>query len=447
MDEFVYKCLTTGPFHGIDTTNAIVIQFPPAKKNSKKRPITLISGEAGKGKSSIVNSLLYGLAYDLGFKIENLINTKTKKMEGEQIFTKNGQTWRVKYTATKFQLFRLYDEKSTIWVPQDKPVERLKALVGTVAVSPLKLRTDNGKNQVDWLFKMLNMPANIIQQTQLLATQYEAMKKARARANEEYAFLQKQLSENPMYQNWHECEIKYKEERNAETLESELKVATSNKLLYEENKEKVGKIDKQISEKHTELRELEEKLKNARKEIAVLEDNKKKGEEWLDKNKKVLVAHTKVVERYKTLHEYLAEQRRWREIVEQKRQMDEYESLVQTGDIKKAEYLNTKRELLASVVPALEGLEIITEDEIDGKKTGVYLHGKNPNQLSESELFDMYFQLCRAIGVTVAVVEDPSRFGTDAINTLNEMARHGIYIWATEMRRGKDLKIEFVSEL
>lgn len=449
MSALTFKRLRVGPFQGINQDNPIVIEFPKIPAKTKKRPIGMVTGDQNLGKSSFLHFLSRVTAQAFNLKDKDLINLESREMNGEIEFERNGEKWKVVLTRTTFRLYRFFEAGDDAdWIQHGTAAESLSTLIGNVAISPMKLKTDNGANQVDWLFKMLNLPADVLVKTKNLSGRIEEITNSRAKANKEYEFLRKKLQEDPLYVNWERSEKIYAEVKSIDSLKTKLDKATHNRGKLLEATQKVLSITGKIVQQKSDIRDLVVKLQAAQKELGIQESAKLTGEKWLADNQKIDTEYTKVRKEFEELSTYLASQTAWKRIKTEKEEMEQYETLVQQGDTSKSRLKKEKRDLLKGVLPDVEGLEIVTDDEIDGLKTGVYLDGKNPNQLSESELFDLYFKLCRAQGVTMVLIENITSFGTDVVKTLNALAKSGVYVWATEMKRGqKELSIEFVDEL
>jgi hypothetical protein len=450
MSSLTFKRLKTGPFQGIDAANPIIIEFPPMSAKAKKRPITRLSGDQGLGKSSLLNSLLYGLGYNFGIKQEHFLNLDSgKTISGELEFDRDGETWKVRYSKTKFELFRLFrTDDDSAWLPQGEAKTQLKRLVGNVAVTPLRLQVEDGKKQVDYLFDMLNIPEDIRVKAKALSAQIEIAAASRAKANKEYTFLKKALEEDPMYQNYEATEAMYRERKTLDSVQAKLDAAQREKTVLIQAREKLAGITQKSIDKKAEIKDLEERLARAKEEQRVLVEAETKGKAYVAQAAHVEEHYESVYKEFTQITDYQVQQRRWDAVKQQAKDMNDYQELVKKADVSKDNLVNKKRLLLKNVLPDIEGLEVVTEDAIDGAKTGVYLNGKNPLQLSESELFDLYLKLCRSQGVTMVVIENITSFGSDVIETLNTLAKSGVYVWATEMRRGqKELKIEFINEL
>lgn len=447
MGSLTFIRAAVGPFQGINVDQPIIIEFP--RTRGKKRPMGKITGDSKQGKSSFIHFLLHATGQQLGFKQANLINTDHGEMKGEHEFEAQGNKWRVRFSRTKFELHKLFKSgKDEAWIPQSDPATMVKKLIGTVAVSPMKLRTDDGEKQVTWLFQLLNVPQKVLDEDKRIRDQIKVVTQAHSKANKTYTFLKTELNENPMYLNYEASALKYAEDKTVELLQKKMEDATKKKAQLDGANEKITTITRNISTKETEIKDLEGKLEQARGELKKLKETKKAGEDFVRTVKNASVEYDNVHKEFITISTYLAEQGQWKEVKRKKAEMDEFEDYLVEAAGSKDRLNAKKRANLANILPDIPGLEVITEDEIDGKKMGVYSYGLNPIQMSESELFDLYFKICEFLGVQMIVIENITSFGSDVIRTLNELANAGVYIWYTQMARGQqELKIEFVDKL
>jgi energy-coupling factor transporter ATP-binding protein EcfA2 len=448
MSSLVFQKVQVSQFGGIDRDKPIIIQFPPSK--TKKRKIVKITGDQGMGKSSLLNCLLYLSGHKFDYNLANLANLASNAIVAEEQFERNGFTWKVRVTRTKFEVFRLFRAgKEEGWIPQSSPNDLVRDLIGQVAVSPMKLAVDDGQKQVEWLLRMLNVPEEVINEKNRFSDALKEIEKSRADANRQYVFLQKKLSEDPLFRHWEVSAKKYAKPKSVDAEKKKFEAATRLKEKYYQHKKELQDMQDQIAAKADEITELHRLLEKAEAEKAALEERAKQTLQAITGLKDAETAFDAAYKDFSELTTYTVQYNAWQQVKQEKMDMESFETVVQQFDEQKRKLKEDRRGLLKKLLPPdIDGLEIQTEDNLDGKKTGVYLHGRNPIQLSESELFDLYFKLCEFQGVTMIVIDNISSFGTNVINTLNALAKKGVYIWATEMRRGQDeLKIEFLDEL
>lgn len=447
MSSLTFYKFQINSFGGINKDNPIILDL--SEYYSKGKNIGLISGDMGVGKTSFLNSLLYSAAYNFDFKIENFVNLKDGTINGERAFEKDKKQYKIKFTKSKFELLRLFrDGEDERWIPESNPKTLVKELIGNVGTSPMPLKEAKGEDQVKWLYSMLNVSKEVLDRESKLKSILDEAVNGRKTANKEYDRLNKILSEEPMYLNWEESEKKYKEEKNIESAKKKFAQLSSKKELYNKSKTTLENINEQLISKQKEIIELETKLQLLKSEKQNLEIRKEEGEKYLINNKHIITDFESAQNELLTINQYIVEQSKWQAVKKYKKEMDEYETLVQQFDVRKDNIRKELRGLVHSLLPDVEGLEVITDNSIEGKEPGVYLNNKTIAQLSESELWQFFFKLCQAKKTTMVVIENISSLGSDAINTLNELAKHNVYVWATEMKRGqKEIKIEFVDEI
>jgi hypothetical protein len=449
MSALTFKLFEVSLFAGIDRDKPIIIEFPKPRKGTTKRPIVRVSGDQGLCKTSLLRCLQYLVGQKFEFLQRNLTNLDKKDQQAGIEFERNGDTWRVKISRNKFELFKFFEAgKQKGWIPQASPETLVKELIGRVAISPQSLLVDDGKKQVDWLFRMLNVPEEIVQQQHRFTDALETIGKKHSMANKEYTHLKKVLQEEPMAQHWTASEKKYAQPKTIDSEKKKVDAAQQKRESLRKGEGKVKEYDQRIADKQREIQSYKDKIAEVEAQIPQLTEKKA---EWEAHNEKISDADMQYELAYAGMMElskYIAAFQQWQQVKQWKKDRDEFETAIQTLSRQKRELLSDKRALLKKVVPDIPGLEIITDDAIEGQRTGIYLHKKNPLQLSESELFDLYFKICEAQGVTMILIENISSFGSDVIQTLNELAKKGVYIWGTEMARGqKEMSIEFVDEL
>lgn len=423
QDDLILQQFALNSFAGIDRNHPVVIVYPD---HNKVKPIIKIEGDQRTGKSSRLRGILFGLGGFFKFKNEELRNKDDKTLHGDHEFLKNGVQYRVSFRKDDFKIYRFFKDKESNqqgWIYHGGK-DMLRDLIGTIATSPQDLvETKDGKDQLKWLYKTLNVPEAIQAEEEKIDSSYVLVSKGRKEANKEYEKLKTLLQANPMYINWEHSEKKYQEIKTIETAKTKFTNATQHKEKYDEALMKTNNLKNEIKKKQD--------------EITVLEETLAIGEKYIELKAGIPAQYKKAQEEFTSISEYLHEQRDWNQTVADKKFMDELETAVQEADAAKDRLLQKKRDLVKKVVPDIEGLVVNTEDAIDGPKIGITYLGYTPAQLCESDLWGLYFELFRAGGGRVAVIENMSNLGSEAVKILNNLARKGVYIFATEMKRGQ----------
>lgn len=151
---------------------------------------------------------------------------------------------------------------------------------------------------------------------------------------------------------------------------------------------------------------------------------------------------------YMDINRVLLEQQDWKRIKQLKIDMDQYETLVQDADAKKDKLKMDLMKVTKKYLPEIEGLEIKIATGMDDEEEGIYYNNKTMAQLSESELWSLFFQIWEQKQVRFVFIENVSSLGTDAVGVLNMLAENGVKIFASMMDRKKgSMKISFTDTL
>lgn len=443
-----FKKFVASSFLAINKENPIVIDF--SEYHPKGQRITKSSGDQGQRKTSFLNSLLALCAYNFGFDEDNFINAKDGTKSASLEVEREGKQYRIKLTKSKFiveQLYKSVDGTKQKWVEEEEPKTLARKVIGTIGTSPMYLKNKKGQEQVTELYKMLNVDETLRMKEVELKTALAKAVESRATANRQYDTLKKTLSEEPLYLNWEASERDYAEEKNTETAREKLNEISKNRSAIHANRNNVSVLESNIQRNKTEIEELEKRIQLLRDHVAYETEKVNKSKEFLEENKGVDGEYDAALKEVTTINQYVINRNRWQEIQRKKKEMDEFETFIQQYDIRKDQLRNDLKNLVTDILPPVEGLEVVTEDPIDGRGQGVYYKGFTLAQLSESELWELYLQICLSQDIKCVFIENIQDLGTEAINTINYLAKRGVNIFATEMRRKELNRITFHAEI
>lgn len=427
------KKLSVEDFGGIDKSKPIVIDI----SNSNA---AIISGDQGTGKTSTVNALLYALGQKLPSKEENFYNTTDGgKLSVDLDFDFEGEQYKVHATKSRFSLQKLVDVNGKeAWLNVPEPIEMLTTLVGYVGISPMDLKGKKGAEQVKEIRKALAVAADIeAEETNKKKLLAEATEKRRT-AWREYEIAKKKLSDEPMYENWEQSEETYKEIKTVDSVKKEFEAAEEKKSKFDKAVTGKEELIKQFVLSEERINELKAQLAEAEQMHLNLGKRIDEGSKWIEANKSTPDEYGAAKQAYFDVQGYIDQKKKWESIKQLKKDMDEFETLVQQFDTRKDEIKQELLELGKKGLPDIEGLEVVASDSIEGKDVGVYLNGKNLAQLSESELWGLFLKIWSTQGVNIVVIENLTSLGSKAIEILNDLAEQGVKIFGTEMRRGQD---------
>lgn len=433
---------------GISKEHPVVLDF--SEFNNGKR-IGKVSGDQGVGKTSFMNALLYACAHEFGFKTDNLINNNDKALSIKAEFTHGKNAYQISATKSMFRLMKLYkdNEGNEVWKMEDEPKTLVRKIVGNIGVSPMPLKETKGKDQVEWLYTMLNVPADILAKEKEINDKLATATKSRTEANREYDSLKKVLSQSDLFANWEQSEKTYSEVKTVTDAKDALDKATAALSTYQQAGIEVTQLKSRALSIEEEIEDLELRLNDKRIELTKVKERIQNGTKYLKENEAIADTHRSAQEAFMGISEYITKQKEWERVKQQKADMEAFETLVSQFDTKKDTYKEELRKLISEVLPDIDGLEVVVDDSIGGKPVGVYINGKTMAQLSESELYRFAFSVWMKNKPSMVFIENITVLGSDAINTLNELAKSGsVYVWATEMIRGQDeMKFEFVNEI
>ena len=433
---------------GISKEHPVVLDFTGFNKG---KHIGKVTGDQGVGKTSFMNALLYACAHEFGFKTDNLINNNDKALSIKAEFTHGKNAYQISATKSMFRLMKLYkdNEGNEVWKMEDEPKTLVRKIVGNIGVSPMPLKETKGKDQVEWLYTMLNVPADILAKEKQLNEALATATKSRTEANREYDSLKKVLSQSPLFANYEQSEKSYSEVKSVDTAKKNLDSAQLDLAKYDQAKVELHQLKTRVLSIEEEIEDLQQRLDAKKIELLKTNERIANGDKFVAENSSVVTAHESAMNEFMGISEYITNQKEWMKIKQQKADMDDFEGIVAKFDSSKDELKESLRNLVTEVLPDIEGLEVIVDDSIAGKPVGVYINSKTMAQLSESELYRFAFSVWMKNKPSMVFIENITVLGSDAINTLNELAKSGnVYVWATEMVRGQDeMKFEFVDEI
>lgn len=441
--DIVLKHVSIDSFMGIDKSNPVVLDL--AKHYAKGKNITTLSGNQGTRKTSTISALLFLLGANFDFDKDNLINITDDTINLENEFEVDGEQYRVKATKSRFLLEKLYANpgKEGKWVKEDSPKETLRKLIGNLGLSPMFLKEQSGEKQIDWFRRTFSDEENSKKETSI-KTSLGKLVPARREANREYKRLQTVLNDSDLFINWEDSERRFKKEITIEAEQKKLNDLGKAADEYRNAENGMAIIGQQIESKTNEIERLEAALKVAKDEKEALLVRKTNGDEYLAQNVMAKTDYDDAQREFRLISQQLLEQKEWKEIKKLKDEMDQYETLVQDADAKKDKLKLDLMKVTKKYLPEIDGLEIKIATGMDDEEEGIYFEGKTMAQLSESELWGLFFKIWEQKDVRFVFIENVSSLGTDAVAILNMLAKNDVKIFATQMDRKKQsMKISF----
>lgn len=451
-------------FAGINSTNAqsMVIFFPDDK------PITVFEGDQGLCKTSNMECLKRLLG---DREIKNAVNTfdGDKKGELEIEDTDKGCKYIIRFTKTSFSVHRVEnDNGKDRKFKVEEPMDFLQQLIGNVSTSPMELKEKKGKDQIEWIRKIVKPTAEQLALEADLKSKKQRAYDDRTEVNKVVKALGSDLNKSGYYSWDDENKVFYE---NPE-LEDARKVIASSIMDEKELKEKLNeaqlnnnklsrakmaledvatgimKCDKEYEEVTLEIERLTARMVSIMDDRSALVKRQEEGTAWVEANKDAEKVLEGINETWLNYNKLQAIQAHVETTTKQHATFleREQESIKLTAQID--EYTNLQKELVRATTPDIPGLEIFL-DGIDPKKEeGIYYNGRSMQELCESELWDLDLLFGAAANVKVKMIENITSLGSAAIERINWFVENGGRVFCTKMdRTQKDLKISFFDKL
>lgn len=434
MKDLHLKRFEANSFMGISADDPIVIEFP------KGKPVTLLKGNQGTKKTSTLTALMHMMGAAFAFDTSTFVNNTDETVDVELKFVYEGTEYIAAQSGSRISLKRFYKEADK-FVQESSPKETLRRIFGNLGVSPMFLKNLDGTKQIDWFKKTFGDDEEATKKEVKLKKDLKNAEESRKSANRDKKNLAGWLAESKLAQNYEANQKKFKEAVSIEKEQEKYSVAEKKKTQYQDYANKVKSSEELAALKRQEIADMEKSLADAKDQLQKLNTSLETGNKWLTENKNVEkeyeVARTEFLNASKKVEEY----KDWKEVVRKKKEHDEFEdaSTQLTGQIDDLRY--KLRELTKKYLPEVEGLEIRLASGIDDEDQdeGIYYHDKTLAQLSESELWDLFLLIWEQMEVQFIFCENINALGSDAIKTLNRLAKEKkAQIFASEMDRKKN---------
>lgn len=447
MTDINLKSVTIESFMGIDKSNPIVLDL--GKYYAKGKNITTLAGNQGTCKTSTINALLFLLGVNFDFDKDNLINLNDDTIHLENEFEVDGEQYRVKATKSRFVLEKFYQNpgKSGKWIPEGSPKETLRTLIGNIGMSPMFLKDKKGKEQIEWFRKTFSDEENSKKELALL-TKLKQITDARREANKEYNRLKNVLNSNDLYINWEDSEKRFAKPVSIEAAKEKVDLLKKGANDYRLAQDRIELVKNSINTTKQTIESLKEQLAQAEKDLVTLEERKEVGDKYIAEHAMIVTEYEEAEQEYMNISQVLVEQNQWKETQKLKAELDEAEDLVQQADAKKDKIKTDLLKVTKKYLPEIDELEIKIATGLDDEEEGIYYQKKTMAQLSESELWALFFKIWEQKDVRFVFIENISSLGTDAVGVVNMLAEHGVKIFATMMDRKKEsMKISFTDSI
>lgn len=453
-------------FAGLDNTRNLVLFLNEA-------PIIGAEGDQGVGKTSFLNCLIALLGGD---EAANSLHTskdadgKTSKSRKAMLTFKDTRkpniSYEVRMSKSSIIVKKLEDADGTI-LPStvDKPKTFLADTFGPIGITPMVLKEKDGKKQIDWIRSLYKFTPDQLKQELILSTQYQEKFKKRTAVNNDVKRLKGEVL-NTGYYSFDKENFVFVVTSSYVTDTDFIKANSADEKEIEEKFQKAHEKMQSLTAANTKLENRKREQQDIEREITDLE------QKLLAKKNDLLAAQEKV----KLGEQYIKElETAPKEFEEAKLSMQNVGDVklkkqnIGSAENKVKEYVKSedeqttlnsdldelklkKKNFIKQFTPDIPGLELVVNEGIDTaitKEDGLYLNDRTPAELSESELWDLFMQICRAVGVHFLFIENLNSLGTAAIDRLNWFVKEGFgQVFYTAMSRGqKEMKVTFHTEL
>lgn len=439
-------------FAGITPETGIVINFDEMPDGHNMIGIT---GDQGLGKTSLMNGLISLMGGELP---KNAINSDTGNLREELVFTKPGEenvSWVVKRTKTAITVTRVEQLpdggfSSSI---QKSPMTFLQDTFGSVGISPMVLKTMKGKEQITWLRNHQKLSSELKKKEDTLKYELGVVYHKRTEKNKEVKEVFKKLTVSPYY-SFNSSDDVWKETSKYITdteyvkgkpdditdVRQRFDDCNSKKNLFDNSKNEVERLE-------GDLTEINNQIENLKKQLAAAEQRKAEHEERISKGKKWIEDNATVYEEFEQANKDLLD---FNNVADLRRTLKDVDALVSEYntltdeqvllDSEVEERRTELKEFIAEISPKIDGLEIVVASGIDNdKEEGIYYQGRTMLELSESELWQFFVQLCTSMGIYFVFIENSQSLGSQAVNIINMLSQQkGVTVFFTTMVRGQN---------
>lgn len=447
-----------------------------------------ISGDQGKAKTSFMNMIKELMGGD---SPKNAVNTETKKKLAGLIFedTLSGNQYECSVTNKTFTLKLIQkrgDEVSKLTV--SSPKEELRKIIGPLGIDPLQLKLMKPAEQIAWVRGLFKLTGEQLEMEKQINDGIYNATSRRKKLNSDmkvvrgniimygfgtYASKDKTLTPSKKYK-----EEKAKYSQDIEERKKEVKQRFDDSVCkrdrYKHFKTQHESVTKSNTDIDAEIARLEQKilsLKDSQKANYILLETINKGIEETQSAEEEFTAASAEMEE---VNVYITGKNALDMVAADFAKYDNLEEEWKLEDGKIVEYLQKRKEFIKIITPDIEGVEIYVPGDLDKDKAeeeyreqnegatdkqvkdyldtltereGLYYKGHSMTECSESEIFELGMGFWKQMGVQMAFIEDVTRLGSNAIETLNQLAASGCYIFITTMKRKENLKIEFIKTI
>lgn len=458
MANTTLKNITIKSFKGISENSPVIIDF------NGKDNIVKFDGDQGKGKSSSLEAILWLMGYSFDVNIKEMFNGKNP-IDEEMTFIHNEVNYKVVASKEKVEVFTLREgdgNKADKYMRESSPKDLLNRIFKKCIVRQ-DFRYDKSEKQVEWVSELFPMPKEEKQTIIELTKKIESLKKDTRPAIGNEVKKYKTLTEsNLLYLEYKErgealekevATLKKKDDKNdisKITTDYNKFVQASATLKTLKDVDKV-KVECDILDIERQINDLQIKLELKKSDLLAIDKRIEEGDAYIEKNKSIEKKYADSMALATSANETAIRIQNFESLKVNLQAWNEQEDKYANIDSEIKEMVKAIREVKAEYIPKIEGLEIVTDVEMEdgeivGNDIGIYLNNVNLRTLSGSEYIMTMIKIIRASGSRFIFIDDLATYGSETISYINELA-HSIkddngVIFCSEMSRGTELVIE-----
>lgn len=432
-------------FLGISADSPVVIDFT----EHKSKGVTIFKADQGLGKTSTLTALMLmmGATFDIDYK--NFTNLKDETTKVDLKFMYDGSNYHAVLSGGRLSLKKQYKEANGKWLAEGSPKEMLRMIFGTLGVSPMFLKTMDGKKQIEWFKKTFGKDEDAGKKEQKIVADLKKVTEERKETNREIKSLKGWLDISELYNNYEKSQKKFEKTVNADKEKKNFDALSEKKNAYDQYQNTLNISVASLVDKDGAIAELEAKLAAAKKEREKLQESVTRGEKWVEDNKSIVKEYEAANAAWLNLSKTMTEQNTWKEVLAKEK---EYNEALEANILQNDRIDECRKDLLKitkSYLPEVAGLEIRVKVSMDDEDEGIYYQNKTLAQLSESELWKLFIPIWEDNEVRFIFCENVQDLGSDAVKTMNMLIKDKkARIFASEMERNKkEMEIVFSTKI
>lgn len=440
------------------------------------KPIVGWEADQGRCKSSLLSGLIFSMG---GPEAANSFNvsideeTKKRKLTRDirltfKDFRNPDITYEVRVTNTSFKVKHITkgaDNKMTSGTV-DAPKDFLNRMFGPVGLNPVDFSTKKGKDQITLLRQLYSFTPEDLKEEQNITISYKEKYAKRTLINNELKRLDGEIKSTGFH-IWdpeNKCFIESEKSKQAKVSiekgiksDAELNTAKDKAQLRLNDKtrfeEALDTLNKDKAKCVSDIESLKAQLEAKEKELLALEDRITKGKDTLkgyETAKTELDTAWDNVQAQGTLK--LLQKSLTDADAAVKKYQDQEDAKININAVLDNLKIE-KKKFISRFTPQIEGIEIIvSDDSIDEAPQlpeGIYFKGRSMQELSESELWDFFMQLCHSLNIRFIFIENIQILGSNAVERINEFVKnnYGKVFYTAMDRNQKELQFTMHGQL